>query len=110
MISNKFEEFILCLNEQRFYDAHESLEMVWFPLRFEKSDEVKLIKGFINAAVSFELYKRGRTSQSKKVWNNYLKYRPLLTQLKTPNQNTYYQLSRLLETINNNKVTKISLL
>ncbi|MEJ5169140.1 MAG: hypothetical protein WHU93_08220, partial [Arcobacteraceae bacterium] len=28
-------------------------------------------KGFINASVSLELYKRGRVNQSKQVWNNY---------------------------------------
>jgi hypothetical protein len=110
MISPKFEEFILCLEEQRFYDAHESLEEVWFPMRFEKNSEVKLIKGFINAAVSFELYKRGRILQSKKVWSNYLKYRPLLSQLQTQNQNIYHQLSRRLEAINSNKITEITLL
>lgn len=72
------EEFTLCLNEQRYYDAHEALEEVWFPRRFEDNDEMKLIKGFINASVSFELYKQGKIPQSQKVWKNYLKYRPLL--------------------------------
>jgi len=110
MIRSKFEEFICCLDEQRFYDAHESLEVLWFPRRFEKSYEVKLLKGFINAAVSFELHKRGRIKQSKVVWNTYLKYRPLLGKLHTPNQNLYYQLSRYLEMINRNKITEITLL
>lgn len=104
----RFEEFMSCLDEQRFYDAHESLEALWFPRRFEKSHEVKLLKGFINAAVSFELYKRGRKKQSKTVWNTYLKYRPLLGKLHTPNQNLYYQLSRYIEKINHNKITEIT--
>lgn len=110
MINSKFDEFILCLKEQRFYDAHEALEALWFPRRFEKSYEVKLLKGFINAAVSFELYKRGRSKQSQTVWNTYLKYRPLLGKLQMPNQNSYYQLSRYIEKINQNKITKITLL
>lgn len=109
MIKSKFEEFIRCLDEQRFYDAHEALEVLWFPRRFEKSNEVKLLKGFINAAVSFELHKRGRSLQSKIVWNTYLKYRPLLMKLHTPNQNLYHKLSRYLEQINSNKITNISL-
>ena len=103
MISQQVEEFLLCLEEQRYYDAHEALEDVWFPLRFTESNEVKLIKGFINASVSFELHKRGRFAQSKRVWRNYLKYRKLLFKTESKNLNLYYQLSRHLEHINLNK-------
>ena len=110
MISgSRVEEFLLCIEEQRYYDAHEVLEEVWFPLRFKECNEVKLIKGFINASVSFELHKRGRIEQSKKVWGNYLRYRALLYKLDSPNQNTYYQLSRRLETINHNKASIIKI-
>jgi len=97
MIQNKIEEFHLCLNEERFYDAHEALEELWFPRRFEQNNEVKLLKGFINAAVSFELAKRGRNTQSKKVWANYLKYRQLLFNVDSAHLNQYYKLSRKLE-------------
>ncbi len=96
------QEFTLCLQEERFYDAHEALEAAWFPRRFEDDKEVKLIKGFINAAVSFELIERGRVKQSKKVWANYLKYRPFLFEINSQYQNNYYQLSRLIETIKPN--------
>ena len=60
MISHRqaLENFIVSLNEERFYDAHEDLEAIWFPRRFEDDDEIKLLKGFINAAVSFELHKK----------------------------------------------------
>ena len=103
MIIEKIEEFALCLAERRFYDAHEALEEVWFPRRFEKSHEMNLLKGFINASVSFELYKRGRETQSQKVWQNYLKYRALLLKVESPHKNAYYQLSRELEKINRHK-------
>ena len=96
----EIDDFILCIEEERFYDAHEALEEVWFPRRFEKSSEVKVLKGFINAAVSFELRKRGREKQSKKVWANYLKYRQFLLQVESPFKNRYHQLSRYLEKIN----------
>jgi len=91
------EEFKLCIEELRFYDAHEVLEEVWFPRRFEENNEVKLMKGFINAAVSFELMKRGREKQRRKVWANYLKYRPLLFNTNLSHLNDFYQLSRYLE-------------
>ncbi len=96
---NKINEFILCLNEERFYDAHEALEEIWFPRRFEDDQEIKLLKGFINASVSFELYKLGREPQSKKVWKNYLKYRPLLYKINSPHINIYHSISRHLEKI-----------
>ena len=102
MILTKIKEFELCLRESRFYDAHEALEEVWFPRRFEESNEVKILKGFINASVSFELIKKGRCKQGKKVWANYLKYRQLLFKIDSPNLNHYYKLSRFIEKINNN--------
>lgn len=103
MISKKIEEFIECLNDERYYDAHEALEEVWFPRRFEKSNEVKVLKGFINASVSFELIKRGREKQSNKVWANYLKYRPLLLCVESSHKNEFYKLSRVVEEINHKK-------
>ena len=96
---NKIKEFILCLDEKRYYDAHEALEASWFPRRFEKKNEVMLLKGFINAAVSLELHKRGRSKQSQKVWSNYLKYRQLLFKTDSQHLNSYYQLSRYVENI-----------
>jgi len=95
-------EFIVCLDEKRYYDAHEALEELWFPRRFEDCDETRLLKGFINASVSFELQKQSKIPQSKKVWKNYLKYRPLLFKIDSKYQNQYYQLSRYIEEIHRN--------
>lgn len=97
------DQFIREISEEQFYDAHESLEAIWFPRRFEDDDEIKLIKGFINAAVSFELIKRGKYESSKRVWKNYLKYRPLLYRVQSPHLNKYHTIARHIETINNNR-------
>lgn len=97
MINKKINEFVKCIEENRFYDAHEVLEELWFPRRFEKCVEVELLKGFINAAVSFELLKKGRLAQSKRVWANYLKYRQNLYRISSEYKNAYFQLSRYLE-------------
>lgn len=96
------DEFVLCLDEARYYDAHEALEEIWFPRRFEYSDEMLLLKGFINAAVSFELKKKSKIPQSKRVWKNYLKYRPLLYKVTSPYNNNYHAISRYIEQINLN--------
>lgn len=96
------EMFISQINNNNFYEAHESLEAIWFPRRFENSDEMRLLKGFINAAVCFELIKKGRKESSKKVWKNYLKYRPLLYKVQSSHLNKYHFIARHVEIINLN--------
>ncbi len=96
-------EFVLCLDEKRYYDAHEALEEIWYPRRFEDNNEIKLLKGFINAAVSFELTKRGREEPSIKAWKNYLKYRPLLYRVNSPFLNEYHSLARVIEKLQNSQ-------
>ena len=95
------EKFILSLNEQRYYDAHSYLEEIWFPRRFEENNEIKLLKGFINASVSFELKKRGRDKASNKVWKNYIKYRQLLYKIDSLHLNNYHFIVREIEKIRN---------
>ncbi len=91
------DRYITCINEARYYDAHEALEEIWFPRRFEENDEMNLIKGFINASVSFELIKRGRPKASEKVWKNYEKYIVLLESVQSPYSGRYQDLSRFVE-------------
>lgn len=96
-IIEAFEAFARSLDEGRYYDAHEDLEHLWFPRRFEKNDEVKLWKGFINASVSFELIRRGRLKPSMRAWQTYLKYLSLLETLVTPHKELYGKIAQLLE-------------
>ena len=93
------KNFIVSLDESRFYDAHEDLEELWFPRRFEEDDEVKLLKGFINAAVSFELIKKGKLEASQKVWKNYLKYIPLLQIIDSKHKEMYKKIALHVEEI-----------
>ena len=109
MIEQKIKEFISCIENHQFYEAHEALEDVWFPRRFEKQSEVMLLKGFINAAVSFELLKKGRFPQSERVWQNYLKYVPNLDKLIThPLHSNYTQLAHYVEQQRNSLTTHYS--
>lgn len=100
-ITAAFEAFEKSLEDERYYDAHEDLEHLWFPRRFEDDNEVKLWKGFINAAVSFELIKRGRPAPSQKAWGNYLKYKPLIENMVSEHKELYV---RIVEIIENKKV------
>lgn len=76
-----FSDYERFLKSELFFEAHEALEVLWFPRRFEDSYEVRLLRGFINAAVSFELIKRGKIEASKKPWSTYLKYLPLMDKI-----------------------------
>ncbi|HLD23311.1 MAG TPA: DUF309 domain-containing protein [Sulfuricurvum sp.] len=96
-ITEALEAFVRSLEEGRYYDAHEDLEQLWFPRRFERSDEVLLWKGFISAAVSFELIKRGKAKPSQIAWQTYLKYRPLLENLVTPHKELYVTIDTLIQ-------------
>ena len=88
-VESACEAFLESLQEERYYDAHEDLEALWFPRRFEDNDEVKLWKGFINAAVSFELIKLGRPKPSETAWKTYLKYAVLREGLETEHNDLY---------------------
>ena len=89
--------FIERIEAGEYYEAHEVLEEVWFPRRFEDDDEVRLLKGFINASVAFELVKKGRMAPARRTWQVYLKYRPLLGTLETPERSRYEAVERVLD-------------
>jgi len=88
-LEKAIQSFIECLKQERFYDAHETLEVLWFPLRKNPSDEVNLLRGYINASVSFELYKKGRFTPSEKVWKNFTKYQLLVDMVPLEHQVHY---------------------
>lgn len=67
----KFKQHI---KDKNYFEAHEALEELWFPIRKTKTDYCLVLKGFINGAVSLELFKRGKIAQSKNVYQIYLKY------------------------------------
>ena len=100
----KLQQFHKLLKEEQFFEAHEVLEEIWFPKRFEKDVNIDILKGFINAAVSFELLKRKRVKQSKKVWRNYLKYRTLLYKTSPTYKNHFYQTVRFLDSLRLEKI------
>lgn len=70
----QIENFKQLITQKKYYEAHEALEEIWFPIRGNKNDCCLVLKGFINGAVSLELNKRDKEQQSKNVYNTYLKY------------------------------------
>ena len=96
-ITEACEAFVCSIEEGRYYDAHEDLEPLWYLRRFEDDNEVKIWKGFINAAVSFELLKRGRPKPSDVAWQTYLKYQSLLEDIVTPHKELYVKMDELIQ-------------
>lgn len=97
-INKKYlDDFIICLDQERYFDAHEALEAIWFPRRFEKCDEMQLLRGYINAAVSFELVKRGRKDAAAKVFKTYKKYKMLLLKVAVVRQSKYLRIQNRIE-------------
>ncbi|MDX9814030.1 MAG: DUF309 domain-containing protein [Sulfurimonas sp.] len=80
-MNKALDKFIANLRASNFYEAHEDLEDVWFPRRFEQDSKTKLLRCLINAAVSFELMKKGKDEPSKRVWQNYLKYKEFIDEV-----------------------------
>ena len=101
----QFEKFKKNLRDKNFYDAHEDLEELWFPKRFEKTNEVLFLKGLINSAVCFELFKQNKIPQANKVWKNYLKYKDLINHLEEHfYYNEFCELKNEVEKIFKNKL------
>ncbi len=91
------EQFYKAIDEKRYFDSHEILDKIWFKNRFENTKEIQLLKGFINACVSFELHERGRFDASKRVWKTYLKYRQLLFKTGSKKIKLYYDIFLKIE-------------
>jgi len=74
-----FDEFKSLINKGKFFEAHEVIEEYWQTIRKTNHPFKNAYRGFINAAVSLELKKRGRKNY-KKVWETYEKYKFLYFQ------------------------------
>ncbi|BDY13123.1 DUF309 domain-containing protein [Hydrogenimonas cancrithermarum] len=91
------QTFVQLIEAGDYYEAHEALEEIWYPKRFEKDNEISLIKGFINASVAFELVKKGRMEPARKTWKVYLKYRTLIECVESEHLPLYRKVDALLE-------------
>jgi len=94
---NEIENFKKLINEKEFYAAHEALEELWFPIRKSKSEYCLSLKGFINAAVSLELYKRKKIEQSRKIYLIYKKYVSEERISQTENYSEFMQLKLFID-------------
>jgi hypothetical protein len=82
-LKEALEEYLILLNKEQYFDAHEVLEEAWHPLRKANHPLKNLLKGLINAAVSFEHLKRNRNDAQRKaatVYRSFERHKHLLVE------------------------------
>jgi len=99
MILNKeLKEALKLLVNNEFIKAHDLFEGLWREYKDDKKtrEESFILKAFVNASISFELYKMNRIEHSINVWNTYKKYEDLIDSLISPNRDTYKELKKII--------------
>jgi predicted metal-dependent hydrolase len=93
----ELEIFLQDIDDRNYFKAHEVLEETWRQMKVMDKKRSYIYKAFINAAVSFELYRRGRAAQSLKIWKIYEKYRPLIEEMDRESRERYKAVSFKIE-------------
>ncbi len=79
-LEDGLKEYIRLLKKREYFDAHETLEEVWHPLRKSNHPLKNLVKGLINASIAFEHIKRNREKskdRAKRVIVSYERYKDI---------------------------------
>ena len=82
-LEGALKAYILLLDEEEYFEAHEVLEEAWHPLRLKKDPLANLLKGLINGAVAFEHLKRNSDNAQQKackVMASYERHKGLCTE------------------------------
>jgi predicted metal-dependent hydrolase len=82
-LEGALKEYLLLLDKEEYFEAHEVLEEAWHPLRLSKHPLRNLVKGFINGAITFEHIKRNRKNvkdKAQRVIASYERYKDLCTE------------------------------
>ena len=79
-LEGALKEYLVLMDKEAYYDAHEVMEEAWHPLRLKKHPLANLVKGFINGAITFEHIKRNSEntkSKAQKVIASYERHKHL---------------------------------
>jgi len=82
-LEGALKKYLALLDKEEYFEAHEVLEEAWHPLRLSKHPLSNLVKGLINAAITFEHIKRNRKNvqaKAQRVIASYEKYKHLCTE------------------------------
>jgi len=110
MIDNKIalalEEFIEYINKELYFQAHEILEDIWHIAKRVNHPQTLLIKGLINASISFEHIKRNRVNSlnsSRVTIQSYYRYKDM----NIPSINNYKLFDKACKIIDTHKYMNI---
>lgn len=92
----EIEDFMRAIEDEEFVYGHEVLEDVWKKYKITNEDESYILKGLINASTALALYKMKRFDGSKRVWQTFLKYEPLIDTIPSKRTNFYKKARDLL--------------
>lgn len=65
-LESALKEYLELMEREEYFDAHETLEEAWHPLRLSDHPLKNLVKGLINGAIAFEHIKRNRKNMPKR--------------------------------------------
>ena len=81
-LEGALKEYLILLDEEAYFEAHEVLEEAWHPLRLSSHPLKNLAKGLINGAITFEHIKRNRANvknKAQRVIASYERHKHLCT-------------------------------
>jgi len=79
-LKKALNDYLILLKQKKYFDAHETLEEAWHPLRKQNHPLKNLVKGLINGAICCEHIKRDSVNAYKKasiVINSFEKHKHL---------------------------------
>jgi hypothetical protein len=97
-IDLEHEKIILLLENDEFIRVHDILEELWRKYKDNEHtrQESFILKAFVNASVSIELYKMKRFEHSLNVWNTYKKYEHLMDEINYQNTKSYKKIKDII--------------
>lgn len=94
----ELKKIIFLLNNNEFVRVHDIFEELWRKYKndLKTREESFILKAFVNASVSIELYKMKRFEHSKNVWDTYLKYEYLIDKIDSTNNKNYKKINEII--------------
>ena len=95
----ELKKFLHVVNNNDFVEGHEVLENKWKEWKKipDKKEESYILKGLINGSTALALKVKKRDEPSKRVWNTFLKYSPLIDKIDSKYTPLYKEARELLE-------------
>jgi DNA-binding ferritin-like protein len=97
-IIKELKKISLILSNEDFIKIHYEFEELWKKYKNDKDTRAEsfILKGFVNASASIELYKMNRIEHAQKIWNVFKKYEYLIDESNSINKEEYKKIQELI--------------